>query len=164
MNDADFTYGCRSAIQKGIRRGDLDLVHTCFEELWAEKSQRNWLMWRATTLVMEEAWQMIGEYGELLASGSKEENDWRKFLYRLCFATKSKDAMGLMFLVNREHKALTEMAHPEMEEMVLWYNLAMTWYCNLGSYRITKRVGYTPCCGGQRWAACWLIDNFVWQG
>jgi hypothetical protein len=124
-NAADHTYGCRSGIQKGIRRGDLDLVHTCFEELWRTKDQRNWLMWRATTLVMEEAWQMIGEYGELLTSGSKDKEDWRRFLYRVCLATKSKDAVGLVFSVMKGYESMVNLAHSEMEEMVLWYHMAL---------------------------------------
>jgi hypothetical protein len=122
MNEADRVYGSRSGIQKGIRRGDLDLVHTCFETLWQEKSQRNWLMWRAATLVTEDAWQMIGELAELLKSKSKEKEDWRKFIYRLCFATKSKDACGLWFGLNRGVKFPE--GHVEVEEAMTWRGMA----------------------------------------
>jgi hypothetical protein len=96
MNNDDFTYGCRSGIQKAIRRGDLDLARTCFETLWADKAQRNWLKWRLPVLVAEEAWYFAGELGEFLASDpGDDERAWKKFIYRLTVVTKSKDAHGL---------------------------------------------------------------------
>jgi len=120
----DQLYGARSAIQKGIRRGDLDLVHTCFNLLWSEKTHRQWLWWRVTTLVTEEAWQFCGELGKLLDSKTKEERDWRQFLYRLCLATKNKDAVGLWYYLKFGGEDLEVLGHPEFEEMQFWRALA----------------------------------------
>jgi hypothetical protein len=121
LNNADREYGSRSGIQKGIRRGDLDLVHTCFETLWATPTHRNWLKWRATTLATEEAWQMIGEYGKLLKSGTDSKEEWRKYIYRLCLATKSKDAVALWF--SAHDGAPYPEGHPEFMELDLWRNM-----------------------------------------
>jgi hypothetical protein len=96
MNSDDLLYGSRSGIQKAIRRGDLNLARTCFEILWADKAQRNWLKWRLPVLVAEEAWFFAGELGDFLASEpGDDERAWRKFIYRLTLVTKSKDAHGL---------------------------------------------------------------------
>lgn len=122
MNESDHIYGARSGIQKAIRRGDLDLAHTCFEVLWSEDLHRNWLFWRSTSLVLEEAWQMAGELAELQASKSKEKKDWRKFIYRLTLATKSKDASPLFFWIQPHGWDIIK--HPEMEEMKAWVDLA----------------------------------------
>jgi hypothetical protein len=68
---------------------------------------------------------MVGEYGELIESGSKSKNDWRKLIYRTCLATKSKDAMGLLLAAKRDYKELTSIGHPEMEEWILWYHMGL---------------------------------------
>ena len=88
----DYTYGCRSAIQKSIRRQDLDLCKTAFDELWSVPEQRNWLKWRLPIIVMEDALPMTGEFGEFHYQADKTEADYRKFIYRLCLAPKNHDA------------------------------------------------------------------------
>lgn len=92
MSDNDRLFGARSGIQKGIRRGDLDLVKTCFDILWNTKTQRNWLKWRLTVLVFEECWPMLGKLCEFYDTKPKEETEYRRFIYQLTLATKSKDA------------------------------------------------------------------------
>ena len=124
MHRDDQLFGARSAIQKGIRRGDLDLVHTSFNLLWSETKHRQWLRWRVTTLVTEEAWHFCGELGKLLDSKTKEEKDWRQFLYRLCLATKNKDAVGLWYYLKFGGEDLEVLGHPEFEEMQFWRALA----------------------------------------
>lgn len=119
ISDDDFLYGSRSGIQKAIRRCDLDLAMTCFDALWSVNTHRNWLKWRACTLVTEEAWQMIGELGKLKESMSDDEKDWRKFIYSLTLATKSKDAHGL-WEVARLMPELDE-EHPEYLAMLAWW-------------------------------------------
>ena len=118
MNVDDLIWGCRSALQKAIRRRDLDLAHTAFNLLWSEKEHRNWLQWRMATLVMEEAWQMSGELAEFLDSETNSEKDWRRFVYKLTLCSKSKDAMGLWFLPYY-HNALQS---KEMELVSFWIN------------------------------------------
>lgn len=92
----DYTYGCRSAIQKSIRRGDLDLCKTAFDELWRHKEQRTWLKWRLPILVEEEAWHMAGELSKMTTDPTEKE--LRRFIYRLCICTKNKDSHGLLIL------------------------------------------------------------------
>ncbi len=120
ISDDDFLYGSRSGIQKAIRRCDLDLAMTCFDALWSEKSHRNWLMWRAPILCVEDAWQMIGEYAQLKESGSKEEKDWRKFIYSVTLASKSTDAGGLWVVV-KDQPNLGDI-HPEYEAGHAWWS------------------------------------------
>jgi hypothetical protein len=104
-------WGARSGIQKGIRRGDLDLVKTCFDLIWncADLSHRQWLKWRLTILVAEEALHYTGELAKFWAETKKvekgtieEERLYRSFLYRLAIITKSKDADGIIQLVGEE--------------------------------------------------------------
>ena len=101
MKPDDLLYGSRSGIQKAIRRGDLDLAKTCFDLLWSEKEHKNWLKWRMAVLVEEEAWHLLGEWAEFIKDKPTEESDWRKFVYRLTVATKSKDAGALWSVANR---------------------------------------------------------------
>jgi len=102
----DLLYGARSGIQKGIRRGNLDLVKTCFDILWNDKQQRNWLKWRLTVLVFEECWPMLGELHEFYESKPTEEAQYRKFIYQLALATKSKDA-PIQMLINAPSENFT---------------------------------------------------------
>lgn len=95
MKADDIIYGARSAVQKSIRRGDLDLCKTAIDILWADSTQRQWLKWRSPTLAIEEAWYMGAELQELIESKSDKEKDWRKFLYKLCLTKKTRDATAL---------------------------------------------------------------------
>jgi hypothetical protein len=118
MNDDDFLYGCRSGIQKAIRRGDLDLARTAFDTLWKDQKQRSWLKWRMTVLVEEDAWQMIGELAQFLNTVDKEEDEekaWRRFTYQLVLAPKSKDTEALLYMAMKTKEQTTE--HPELEAM-----------------------------------------------
>jgi len=114
MLNNDFRWGCRSGIQKAIRRGDLDLANTCFNTLWRSKEDRHWLFWRSVILVTEEAWQLIGELSELILLGSQDEAAWRGMIYKTVAATKSKDAEALLklYLANGNE---TKIAHSEYE-------------------------------------------------
>lgn len=114
MHDSDFIYGCRSGIQKGIRRGDLDLVHTCFEALWEKNDQhRDWLKWRIWSITIEETFQMIGELAQLLKNKNPSKADWRRFAFLLCIATKSKDAPGLWEYIANNGRS----THAEFREL-----------------------------------------------
>lgn len=105
MTRDTFLYGCRSGIQKAVRRGDLGIAKTCFDALWSEKEHRNWLKWRTPVLVVEEGVHLAGEYSKMysglksIAKDSRQERDeWRKFIYRLTVSRKGKDAGGLSLL------------------------------------------------------------------
>lgn len=100
ISNDDLIYGARSGIQKAIRRGDLDLAKTCFDLLWGDKSQQNWLKWRMTTLVLEEAWHMAGELNKLQQKEDPTGADYRALIYKLTLCSKSKDAVGLWFIIN----------------------------------------------------------------
>jgi hypothetical protein len=114
MWDQDFIYGCRSGIQKGIRRGDLDLVNTCFEALWEKDDQhRDWLRWRTHSITIEECFHLTGELAKLLATNSRLKADWKKFIFKLCIATKSKDCPGLWSFIH--HKGRSK--HLEFKEL-----------------------------------------------
>jgi len=123
MTDDDFVYGCRSAIQKAIRRGDLDLAHTAFLTLWRDKKQRNWLKWRMPSLVHEEAWQFAGELWGLsnakFDSAEEEKREYQRLVYKLTVATKSKDATALWFL-NNHYKKREPFKHSEYADMTYW--------------------------------------------
>lgn len=116
MKDDDFRWGCRSGIQKAIRRGDLDLANTCFTTLWRFKQDRQWLKWRAVTLAVEEAWHLAGALADLYISRSEEESDWRAMIYKMTIATKSKDAYALWMLCSNG----CEIDHQEANLMTEW--------------------------------------------
>lgn len=114
MHDSDFIYGCRSGIQKGVRRGDLDLVNTCFEALWEKNDQHcDWLKWRLWSITIEESWQLIGELFKLLQTENLSKADWKRFAFRLCIATKSKDAPGLWEYITHNGRS----THAEFREL-----------------------------------------------
>lgn len=122
MKDDDLTYGARSGIQKAVRRGDLDLARTCFEVLWSDKQQRNWLKWRLPILVAEEAWFFSGELGKFLAGEPSEEEEWRRFIYRLVLVLKNKDASALhtisqLDLEVEQEDELSDQIHWELAQM-----------------------------------------------
>jgi hypothetical protein len=53
MDKWGFISGCRSGIQKAVRRGDLDLAKTCFDVLWNSREERSWFKWRLPVIVAE---------------------------------------------------------------------------------------------------------------
>jgi len=103
ISNDDYIYGARSAIQKAIRRGDVDLCKTAFDVLWKNEEQRKWLKWRIYSLVVEEAYYLSGELAVFLSSNPKTEKEWRTFLYKLCVAPKAKDNNALWFLYSKNH-------------------------------------------------------------
>ena len=126
MKEDDLIYGAHSGVQKAVRRGDLDLAKTCFDVMWKIPKHRNWLKWRMTVLVEEDAWQMIGEFAQFLKEvkdlkddPALDENAWRKFLYKLVVVPKSKDTEGLMY-TSRLKKA-EEGEHKEMSDFRFWF-------------------------------------------
>ena len=102
MQSDDLIYGSRSAIQKAIRRGDLDLARTAFEVLWPEKTHRAWLKWRMPVLIGEEAYHFAPEAAQLIKEKSDDKEEWRKLVYRLTLIRKNKDAGGLENLGKRK--------------------------------------------------------------
>lgn len=126
MNEKDFLYGCHSGVQKAIRRGDLDLAKTCFDAMWKVPQHKNWLKWRMTVLVEEDAWQMIGEFAQFIKGVKElkedpiaEEKAWRAFLYKLVVVPKSKDTEGLLYTSMLQEPAEDE--HPEMDSFRFWF-------------------------------------------
>lgn len=95
LSEKNLQYGCHSAIQKAIRRRDLDLTKTAFDVLWNDAKHRSWLKWRLTVLVQEEAWYYLGALSEFLAKKTDDEREWRKFIYTLTIIPKMKDAGAL---------------------------------------------------------------------
>lgn len=98
----------KSAIQKGVRRGRLGLVKTCFEKLWpaTETKAQSWLMWRLPVIVMEEN---IGLYPWAVDQLAREKLKtvpnlrplaW-KILAALTLLPKNKDAAGLYSMVEQ---------------------------------------------------------------
>lgn len=125
MNEKDFLYGCHSAIQKAIRRSDLNLAKTAFEAMWSEKEHRNWLKWRFVILAEEDCWQMLGEAARFLAEKPGDnEKDWKRMIYRLCLVDKSKDPEPLSTLAVMHCKkpclGRNHVSHPEMKAMLHW--------------------------------------------
>ena len=122
MRDDDFVFGCRSAIQKAIRRGDLNLAKTAFDALWADKTHRNWLKWRLPILVVEEALHLTGELAEFLTEHGTDNNEkaWKKFIYTVTISLKSKDAVGIRFFALNPDKIqyMTE----ELKVVTSWIN------------------------------------------
>lgn len=91
LSPSDFLYGCRSGIQKAIRRGDLPLAKQCFDALWANKAQRAWLKWRTVAIVQEECSYYLGELAEFLEKKSDDEREWRRIFYEVTLTLKNKD-------------------------------------------------------------------------
>lgn len=119
-----YLYGCRSGIQKAIRRRDLDLLHTTFEALWEGPSSfRHWLIWRTPVLVTEDVWYTIGEYAKLWSQAvnlTPEEQKplYKRFLTRLALLPKSRDAGGLLAMAHHYLDSGKEPDHPELVTMM----------------------------------------------
>lgn len=97
MNQKTYQHGCRSGIQKAIRRCDLGLAKTCFDALWADKESRAWLKWRTAVLVNEDVWFMLGAFSEFLGGKPVSEDEWWEFVRTLVVVNKQKDTEGLLY-------------------------------------------------------------------
>lgn len=125
MEKDTFLYGCRSGIQKAVRRGEVSLAYTCFSSLWREETHRKWLVNRIPILAVEDAWHMAWDVGRTYASlrgvlyGSKDHVDkLLRLVMRLTVAVKNQDA-GWLWSVAKDGP---ECDHPEwwaMRELVL---------------------------------------------
>jgi len=101
-----FEWAARSAIQKGIRRGDPSLTFTAFEILF--RIEPKWLLWRLKAIVPEEIWQLSGKNVkilskvELLLASGKHHLAYKilkKWVLELCKYSKNRDANGLSWLI-----------------------------------------------------------------
>lgn len=117
MTRDDHVWGSRSAIQKAVRRGDLDLAHTALTALWSDHRHKGWLRWRVMSIIQEDCLPMVGEAAALLQKIKTVEKDsaeelsvWRKFFYRCCLCPAMKDAAGLMNLAREPEYSVD---HPE---------------------------------------------------
>jgi hypothetical protein len=122
----DMLYGARSGIQKAIRRGDLNLAKTCFDLLWSDDKQRDWLKWRIGILSIEDVFCMVGETGmahKLKKSYYESETKMRRLVYSLCLAPKNKDAGGLWCVSKAKD---VEYDHPEYALGEHVFNLSKT--------------------------------------
>lgn len=124
MENKNLIYGAKSGIQKAIRRGNLDLAKTCFDVLWAEKAERNWLKWRLPILVQEEAWYMAGELTEFLETQKGSAEEWKKFIFRLAIAPKNKDAGGLAEIGRLRPSFIIDEQNEEVEAIIHWADKA----------------------------------------
>jgi len=118
MTRETYLYGCRSGIQKGLRRGDLNLVHTCFEALWGAKKFRDWLKWRIHVLVAEDVSYMTGELARFLAAVPNEPEAekicYKRFILKLTLLAKNRDFGGLLAVATHTPEERGE--HPELSE------------------------------------------------
>lgn len=112
MTEKDLKDGARSAIQKAIRRGNLNLANTAFDLIVSDKMHWNWFKWRLPILVEEEAWYMLGELGDFLKKAPTPK-DYKKFIFQLCLVNKSKDSAGLY----RIAEFIDQPKHPEVQFM-----------------------------------------------
>lgn len=153
-----FLWGCRSGIQKAVRRGDAALARLCFDALWEDKLARQWLKWRLAILVVEETFQLVGELAEFSSklnrrnlSQSAEKIAYWKFIHLITCASKSKDAGALSILGVMAHEESYQpiVEHSEMavatelrgliEERSL--EMALTWLLgHLDSNPIFKKL------------------------
>lgn len=109
-------------MQKSIRRGDLDLCKTSFDLLWNDPKQRQWLKWRIYTLVIEEAFYLSAELYDFLETKTNEEKDWRKFIYQLCLAPKSKDNVALYSIKKNNYKYYIDKLSKDSSEAALFFS------------------------------------------
>lgn len=63
---------------------------------------------------------MVGELAELLNTNSEAKSDWKRFIFRLCLATKSKDCPGLWSFIHNGGRS----RHPEYKEIEYFRRVA----------------------------------------
>lgn len=111
-------FGCRSAIQKAIRRGNPALAKMCFDELWKIPDHQKWLTWRLPAIMAEECWYMAADFHEIwqMAKEATAEYErkrlWLKIVIRMAITIKNQDASGLANYVRFYRSG--DMEHPEM--------------------------------------------------
>lgn len=87
--ERDLDYGCRSLLQKAVRRGQVSLTRKIAYHLWSQGFQE-WLRTRTAVILAEECWPLLrymtpkAEIGEILDC-----------LGRAALAVKDKDAAAL---------------------------------------------------------------------
>lgn len=89
----------QNGITIGVRRGDLDLVKTCFDALWPS----SWLLWRIPQLIIDDMWYLIGEGARLLDrvqtfAQDKQQAYIRSIYYKLAVAVKCRDPRSIVQL------------------------------------------------------------------
>jgi len=103
LDRTTFLYGCRSGIQKAVRRGDIPLGLLCFDSLWEDTTHRPWLLGRLSSIVVEDCWTMAAELAKAEAAYSDADTEetfevFRKFYIKLCMAVKNQDAAALTYI------------------------------------------------------------------
>jgi len=98
MKKDTLLYAAHSGIQKAVRRGNLDLAHTCFELMWADKQHQSWYKWRFPIIVIEDAYYLVGEVADFLNKRTDDKKEWKRMLYKVVLATKNKDSYALLSL------------------------------------------------------------------
>ena len=103
MNRHQIIEGAKAGLEVGVRRGDLDLVKTCWDLMHDdERDPQAWITWRLPYIVQVEAFHMLGECARMEATLPDEldtEAAQLKFIKRLALAKKSKDVGALRFMV-----------------------------------------------------------------
>lgn len=90
----------RILIQNSIKCGDLDLAYTTFTLLAANKQDWNWLKWNLLNFVASYCWYMLGEYLEFSNRKIVNPDAYKKLIYALVLADKSRDAYNLSTFVD----------------------------------------------------------------
>ena len=111
---SNYTWACRSAVQKAVRRSMPVLYEQCFRELWETDPQ--FLLRRTLIFAAEECWPLIADTFDLVqeargyirkGAGPKARRQGRLYLQaagrRLVMATKAKDAAALASLAYGEY-------------------------------------------------------------
>lgn len=88
-----FEWAAQSAIQKGIRRGDIPLVVAAFSLLW--EKDRSWLLWRVPILAVEEYWPSAARMPSGVMDRSVDRGVLLDFLLSLALCPKDRSAHGL---------------------------------------------------------------------
>ena len=85
--------GCRSLLQKAVRRGDSSLAAKVVNHLY-EIGDTRWLKQRVGVIVAEECWPLMGKW-KLPKKVEAQQTTIRDMLSQAALCTKFKDAAGL---------------------------------------------------------------------
>lgn len=113
LTETDLIYGCKSGLQKAVRRGDLPLGKHCFDFLWGNRVQKVWVKWRLPILIIEEVFFLCGELAKFLKSETEDRKEWWKFYSDAILAKKNKDASSIAYLGRLD----SDIDHPELNIM-----------------------------------------------
>lgn len=131
--------GAKAGIGIALRRGDLDLLKTCFDLLWGTDPislTRSWLRWRLPVFVAHDFVYLMGEFVEfskrmidqqVVVNSKEEERGYRAFLYKLALAKKVRDApalVGLSVLQGRTVPAEESIIDLEFVSTYSWLHMA----------------------------------------